>query len=169
VRTPCLPRPRPANSSFPPMIRPVTEQDLDELLPLLRGYCEFYETDPTDEALLELSRWLLEHPEDGIQVLARDDRGTAIGFSTIYWTWRTMYAARVAVLEDLFVAPDARGTGVADDLIRDAVDRAREHGARDLTWQTAKSNERAQGVYDRIGAERDDRWLDYSLAARRGA
>jgi GNAT superfamily N-acetyltransferase len=149
-------------------IEPVRESELDELLPLLRGYCVFYETDPTDEALLELSRWLLAHPEDGVQVLARDDDGAAIGFTTIYWTWRTMYARRIAVLEDLFVAPEGRGSGVAEALIEDARERARAHGARDLTWQTAKTNERAQTVYDRIGADRDDAWLDYSLDARSG-
>ena len=145
------------------VIRPVTEDDLDELAPLLRGYCEFYGTDPSDEALLELSRWLLDHPEDGVQVLARDDDGSAIGFTTIYWTWRTMHASRIAVLEDLFVAPEARGSGAAEALIRDALARAREHGARQLDWQTAKTNERAQTVYGRMGADPDDRWLDYSL------
>jgi GNAT superfamily N-acetyltransferase len=150
------------------LIQPVTEGDMDELLPLLRGYCTFYETDPADDALLELSRWLLAHPEDGVQVLARDDSGAAVGFSTVYWTWRTMYAARIAVLEDLFVAQEARGTGLAEALIEDARERARAHGARDLTWQTAKTNERAQAVYDRIGADRDDAWLDYSLDARSG-
>jgi GNAT superfamily N-acetyltransferase len=145
------------------VVRPVTEDELDELLPLLRGYCQFYETDPSDEALLELSRWLIEHPEDGVQVLARDDDGTAIGFTTIYWTWRTMHAARIAVLEDLFVASEARGSGAAEALIRDARARAHERGARQLDWQTAKTNERAQAVYGRMGAEPDDRWLDYSL------
>jgi GNAT superfamily N-acetyltransferase len=144
-------------------IQPVSDRDLEELLPLLRGYCEFYETAPSDDALLELSRWLLKHPEDGIQLLARDEGGTAIGFSTIYWTWRTMHAARIAVLEDVFVAPQARGGGVAGELIRDALDRARERGAFQLTWQTAKTNERAQSAYARIGAEADDGWLDYSL------
>jgi GNAT superfamily N-acetyltransferase len=146
-------------------IQPVTEGDLDALLPLVRGYCEFYGTNPSDMALLELSRWLLDHPEDGVQVLARDDGGAAIGFATVYWTWRTMHAARVAVLEDVFVAPEARGSGAAEALIGDALARARERGARDLTWQTAKTNARAQAVYARVGSEPDDRWLDYSLPA----
>jgi GNAT superfamily N-acetyltransferase len=149
-------------------IQAVTEPELEELLPLLRGYCEFYGTDPSDEALLDLSRWLLEHPEDGVQVLARDDDGTAIGFTTIYWTWRTMHASRIAVLEDLFVAPQARGSGAAEALIRDARTRAHEHGARQLDWQTAKTNERAQVVYGRVGADPDDRWLDYSLPVSDG-
>lgn len=146
-------------------IRAVTVDDLDELLPLLRGYCAFYGTDPSDKSLMELSRWLIEHPEEGVQVLARDERGAAVGFATIYWTWRTMRASRVAVLEDIFVAEQARGKGVATELIGDALARAREHGASELTWQTAKSNQRAQRVYDQLGATRDDTWLDYSLPA----
>ena len=148
-------------------IQPVSDHDLEELLPLVRGYCEFYGTAPSDEALLELSRWLLQHPEDGIQLIARDEGGTAIGFSTIYWTWRTMHAARIAVLEDVFVAPRARGGGVAGELIRDAQARAGERGAVQLTWQTAKTNERAQAAYARIGAEADEGWLDYSLPPSR--
>lgn len=144
-------------------IRPVTEGDLPQLLPLMRGYCEFYGTDPSDEALLELSRWLLDHPEDGVQTIARDEGGEAIGFATIYWTWRTMHAARIAVLEDVFVSSAARGGGVAGALIRDARDRARDHGAVQLDWQTAKTNERAQRAYAALGAEPDDRWLDYSV------
>jgi hypothetical protein len=33
----------------------------------------------------------------------------------------------------------------------------------DLVWQTASDNVRAQAVYERIGATREDRWLDYEL------
>ena len=150
------------------LIEPVTEGELPELLSLVRGYCEFYGTDPSDEALLELSRWLLEHPEDGVQLLARDDGGRAIGFATIYWTWRTMHAARIAVLEDVFVSPDARSGGVAGELIRDALARARDHRAVELTWETAKTNERAQRAYARIGAEPDNGWLSYSLSPSSG-
>lgn len=146
-----------------PAIAPVTAADLEELLPLVRGYCEFYGTDPSDDALRELSRWLLEHPEDGVQTIARDEDGRAIGFATVYWTWRTMHAARIAVLEDVFVSQQARGGGVARALIEDARARAREHGAVQLDWQTAKTNERAQRAYAALGAEPDDRWLDYSL------
>jgi GNAT superfamily N-acetyltransferase len=151
-----------------PAIRPVTAADLDEMLPLMRGYCEFYGTEPSDEALMELSRWLLDHPEDGVQTIARDDDGRAVGFATVYWTWRTMHAARIAVLEDVFVSPAARGGGVAGALIDDARDRAREHGAVQLDWQTAKTNERAQRAYAALGAEPDDRWLDYSVATEAG-
>jgi hypothetical protein len=41
-------------------INPVGVADLDELLPLMRGYCEFYETSPSDEALRSLARALID-------------------------------------------------------------------------------------------------------------
>jgi hypothetical protein len=41
----------------------VGEADLEELLPLMRGYCDFYEVAPSDEALLRMSRALIADPE----------------------------------------------------------------------------------------------------------
>jgi GNAT superfamily N-acetyltransferase len=152
------------------VIATVTEADLDELLPLMRGYCEFYEVAPSDEALLAMSRRLIADPElEGMQLIARDDGGTAVGFATIFWTWQTLSASRLGVMNDLFVAEGARGGGHADALIAECVARCRERGATDLAWQTARTNERAQAVYDRVGAARDDRWLDYSLTVEPGA
>jgi GNAT superfamily N-acetyltransferase len=151
------------------VIATVTEADLDELVPLMRGYCDFYEVAPSDEALLALARNLIEHPDDGVQLIARDDAGRAVGFATIYWTWQTLSASRLGVMNDLFVSEDARGGGYADALIAECAARCHEHGATELAWQTAYTNERAQKVYDRVGATRDERWLDYSLTVEPGA
>jgi GNAT superfamily N-acetyltransferase len=142
----------------------VDQADLPALLPLLRAYCDFYQVAPSDQALLELSRALLaDRQREGLQLLARDHAGRAVGFATVYWTWQTLAAARVGVLNDLFVAAEARGTGVAEGLIAACLERCREHGATRLVWQTASDNRRAQALYERIGATRDDRWLDYSM------
>jgi len=145
-------------------IKRVRESDLDALLPLMRGYCDFYEVAPTDEALLALSRALIADPErEGLQLIARGEDGEAVGFATIYWTWQTLDAGRLAVMNDLFVSEPARGSGLADALILACADEACRHGALSLGWQTAKDNNRAQKVYERVGAERSE-WLDYSLA-----
>ena len=147
------------------MISTVTEADLPELLPLLRGYCDFYEVDPSDEDLLAMSRALITDPErEGTQLIARDEDGRATGFATIFWTWTTLSASRLGVLNDLFVAEHARGTGTAEALIAACAERCRERGVRSLDWTTARDNHRAQRLYDRVGAERDERWVDYSLA-----
>jgi GNAT superfamily N-acetyltransferase len=146
------------------VIAQVTEADLPELLPLMRGYCDFYEVDPPDDALLAMSRTLIADPErEGVQLIARDEDGSAIGFATIFWSWSTLSAARLGVMNDLFVAEGARGGGIADELIAACAERCRERGATELAWQTAHTNGRARAVYERVGAMRDERWLDYSL------
>jgi GNAT superfamily N-acetyltransferase len=144
-------------------INAVTEADLADLLPLVRAYCDFYEVAPSDEALLTLARALIADPTgEGLQLLARDGEGRALGFATIYWGWSTLSAARIGTMEDLYVHPDARGTGLADKLIEACRVRCRERGAVAMGWQTAKENHRAQKVYERVGAERAE-WIDYSL------
>jgi RimJ/RimL family protein N-acetyltransferase len=137
--------------------------DLEDLLPLMRAYCDFYETSPSDDALLALSRSLLEDPQrEGLQLIARDSAGTAVGFTTIFWTWSTTRAARIAVMNDLFVSPASRGTGLAERLIAACMEQCADHGAQRLEWQTAPDNLRAQTVYDRIGASREQ-WIDFGI------
>ena len=146
-----------------PTITSVGEDDLGDLLPLVRAYCDFYEVAPSDEDLLALSRSLIADPErDGIQLIARGADGTALGFATIFWTWSTTTAARIAIMNDLFVAPAARGARLGEALIAACADRCRARGVTSLTWQTALDNTRAQALYDRIGARRSQ-WLDYDL------
>ncbi|MEN3313060.1 MAG: hypothetical protein V7645_2389 [Actinomycetota bacterium] len=141
----------------------VAEADLPDLLQLVRAYCDFYEVAPTDDALLAVSCALIADPDrEGVQLIARTYQTEAVGFATVYWTWDTLIAARAGIMHDLFVLPSARGTGVADRLIDACVDECRRHGAAKLGWQTARDNTRAQAVYQRVGATRDE-WVDYWL------
>jgi GNAT superfamily N-acetyltransferase len=143
-------------------IERVTETDLAELLPLMRAYCDFYEVAPSDDALLSLSRALIADPErEGVQLLARNE-GRAAGFATIFWSWATTSAERIGVMNDLFVAPEARGTGLAATLIEACRAECAARGAGKLTWQTAPDNAAAIKVYDRVGATREQ-WVDYWL------
>jgi GNAT superfamily N-acetyltransferase len=147
----------------PVHIAVVAEPDLADLLPLMRAYCEFYRVAPGDDALLGLARALVTDPEhEGFQLIARHEGGRAVGFATVYWSWSTLAAARTAIMNDLFVHPDARGTGLAEDLVEECRVRSARGGAVSMGWQTAKDNARAQRLYERIGASRSE-WVDYSL------
>jgi len=145
-------------------ITAVTAADLDDLAPLLRGYCDFYRVDPSDEALRALSVALLDNPDEGIQLIARDAGETPVGFATIYWTWQTLYAARVGVLNDLYVAPGTRGGGTGRALIERCLQLCRDRGVAKLVWETAPDNQVAQRLYDALGAEKSS-WLSYELDA----
>ena len=91
-------------------IKRVEAADLDELMPLMRAYCDFYEVSPPDVDLLALVTALIDDPErEGVQLLARDPGGRVAGFATLYWTWSTTKASRIGIMNDLFVAERARG------------------------------------------------------------
>ena len=142
-------------------IRPARVPEVEEMLPLIRAYCEFYETEPNDDGLRKMFETLISDPSQGAVFIARDAE-RAVGFATLDWKWSSLKAARIGYLEDLFVDPDARGAGIADALIQACADRCRELGLPAMEWLTAPDNHRAQKVYDRTGAE-SDTYVEYDL------
>jgi GNAT superfamily N-acetyltransferase len=142
-------------------IRPAREDEIDELLPLMRAYCDFYESSPSDQGVIAMARTLISDPSQGAVFIARED-GRAIGFATLDWKWSMLKGARIGYLEDLFVDPAARGRGTADALIQVCADRCRELGMPAMEWLTAPDNRRAQKVYDRTGAAAET-YLEYDL------
>src|SRR6476661_10421359 len=97
-------------------IRPAVEDELGELLPLIRAYCDFYESSPTDEGVTTMARTLITDPSQGTVFIARQE-GRAIGFATLDWKWSMLKGARIGYLEDLYVPHESRGRGIADALI----------------------------------------------------
>ena len=145
-----------SGSPPPHTISVAGEVDLTDLLELMRAYCDFYDTSPSDAALLGLSRTLLADPQrEGFQLIARDARSPAVGFATVVWSWDTTEASRIGIMNDLYVDPRARGTGLADRLIAESLARSAARGACRLEWQTENDNTRAQAVYDRVGGVRE--------------
>jgi ribosomal protein S18 acetylase RimI-like enzyme len=141
-------------------IRPARAGEVEELLPLMRAYCDFYASSPSDAGLREMARALISDPEQGALFVAR--RGEMIGFAAMGWKWSSTRGARIGVLEDLFVTPEARGQGFAEALIEACAGRCRERGAPVLEWYTAPDNDRAQAVYDRVGGTAET-WIQYEL------
>ena len=143
-------------------VRQVTTDDLADLLPLMRSYCTFYETDPADEDLRAMAAAFLEEGAAGTQLIARDGSGAALGHATVLWSWDTTLGRRLAVMEDLFVAEAARGQGVGAHLLEACRQLAAERGLEWLAWVTAPDNATAQRLYDGL-ADRAGTWLAYRL------
>jgi len=143
-------------------LRPATPDDLDQLAPLFDAYRRFYEQ-PGDVA--RASAFQHERLERGEStILVAEDAGQLLGFCQLYPTWCSVAAARIFVLYDLFVDPDARRGGIGRALMRAARAFGREAGAVRLDLTTARTNTRAQALYESEGWQRDDVFLTYSLA-----
>jgi len=148
-------------------IASVAERDLEDLLVLLRAYCDFYEVSPQRADLLALCRALLADAQlEGFQLIAREHDGEAVGFATVFWSWDTTVASRIGIMNDVYVAPGARGGGLGRALIQACVERCRARGAERLEWVTGRGNGRARALYDSIGAV-EEPWVSYSLPTAR--
>ena len=110
---------------------------------------------------------VIEHPDTaGVQLIARDDEDGAIGFATVYWSYSTLAARAIGVMNDLYVAEAARGRGLGAELIGACEVECAARGIELLEWETAPDNARAQSVYDRFGATRSE-WVSYTLPVSR--
>ena len=142
------------------MIEPVAGHNLDEILSLIKSYQEFYKAVPIAEATNKaFFSQFNEQNSAGCQFLYRKDDEVA-GFATVYFTFNSNVAAKVAILNDLYVIPAYRGQQVARQLIEHCREFARAHGAVRLQWVTAPDNLVAQKLYDSLDVKKSE-WAFY--------
>lgn len=145
-----------------PSVAPISAITFTEWFPLWFDYVQPHISDPT----LPLHRSTFERlnsPASPLQgVIASSDR--ALGFAHFYFHPSTWDVAEPCYLQDLYVAPSARGMGVSELLLNEVIARAREQGSPAVHWRVRESNLRAIAFYERI-AKRTDR-LCYSIPLR---
>ncbi|ALN92732.1 GNAT family N-acetyltransferase [Lysobacter gummosus] len=145
-----------------PTVRRASSADLDLLAPLFDRYRHFY-TQRFDEAVSRAFIGERLQRGDSVLLLAALDGSDGAGFTQLYPTFSSVRAARVWVLNDLFVEPQARRRGVAQALLDAAADFARTDGAARLELETNHDNLTAQALYDAAGWQRYDGTQRYHL------
>lgn len=143
-------------------IRAARHGDLEQLLPLLRGYCDFYDYTPRDEDMCAMALAVIEAPDDVAFLLVAEEEGELVGFALCQWKRSILWGGPLVVLDDLFVAESARERGHGTALLEAAAEFARGRGAAALNWLTAPDNHRAQRVYNKSGAHSEP-FLEYHL------
>jgi GNAT superfamily N-acetyltransferase len=141
----------------------VREEEFETLLPLIAAYQRFYEVDDIDADRNRcFFRRFVAPSEDGCLLAARDEGAVILGYACLYWHFSSLQATETVLMNDLYVAPEARGRGVGRALIEAAAGVARERGAAWLEWATAPDNHTAQRLYDSLTSEKST-WLEYEL------
>jgi GNAT superfamily N-acetyltransferase len=88
----------------------------------------------------------------GVVLVARDG-DFVVGMVNLLYTISTALGERVALLEDMIVSSEIRGSGVGSELLKRAIAVARANGCRRITLLTDRSNESAQRFYKKHGLE----------------
>lgn len=143
------------------MIEPVTNDNLNEILPLIRQYQKFYKVaDISDSKNKKFFSQFGENNPSGCQFLYRQNT-SVLGFATVYFTYTSTIAAKVAILNDLFTVSESRGRGIGRKLIEHCRSYAATNGAARLQWFTAPDNSPAQSLYESMETSKST-WLLYT-------
>lgn len=139
--------------------------DLEAVTALFDDYRQFY-GQPSDRAGAEAFLRERARRRESAVLLARDGDGRALGFAQNYPSFSSHSMAPIWVLNDLFVAPQARRLGVARALLKAVADAARRAGAVRLTLCTQVENTRAQALYESMQWKRDTAFFTYHIPLR---
>jgi GNAT superfamily N-acetyltransferase len=139
-------------------IRDLSPGDREAWRRLFRAYGVFYETDLADEVLDHVWSALLGGALRGF--VAEQD-GEVVGCAHVRTHVATFSGGEDWYLEDLFVDPAVRATGIGTAILEHLVKIANWEGGGTLRWVTAESNATAQRVYDRLATRTT--WVTYEV------
>jgi len=132
-------------------IRPLQQSDFDEWSTLWRGYLEFYETVLGDDIYYTTFARLIDPERAQQNAFVSEVDGRVIGLVHYIFHAHNWRAEDVTYLQDLYVDPSVRGTGVGRKLIEAVYQAADQNGTPNVYWMTQNFNETARELYDRIG------------------
>lgn len=143
-------------------IRVATLQDLEQIAPLFDAYRQFY-GQQADACLARDFMQARLREGSSLVLLAAPAGGAAVAFTQLYPLFDSVGAIPSYILYDLFVAPGARRSGVARQLMQAAQREAARRGAGRLELQTARDNLPAQRLYEGLGWVRDNDFYVYAI------
>lgn len=132
------------------IVRPLLESDHDAWHRLWDGYCDFYEVDmPAEITAKSWERLINNDVPDFLGLVAERD-GEIIGIANYILHGTTWAIAPRCYLNDLFVDPEARGSGAGKAIIQHLQQMAAENGWDKIHWLTQESNATARRLYDQF-------------------
>ena len=138
----------------------------DDTATILRFITELaiYEREPdavvATESMLE-DALFGESPR--VFALICEQGGEAVGFALYFYNFSTWLGRHGIYLEDLYVTPEARGSGAGKALLQSVAAIAVEQGCGRYEWSVLRWNKPSIDFYEAFGAEAMDEWVGYRL------
>jgi len=146
-----------------PSIRPATPADLPLIAELIRALADYEQL--ADEVRFDEARLAtaLVGPRPYAEVIIGEVDGVAQGFALFFHVFSTFEGRPGVYLEDLFVRPGARDSGVGRALLAELARIAVERDCARLEWSVLDWNEPAIGFYTSLGAKPMDEWTVFRV------
>lgn len=139
-------------------IREAKRDDLPLIYALIEEIAEYEKLSHAVDATPEMIETALFGPKPAAFCDIGELDGTAVGFALWFHNFSTFRGRRGIYLEDLFVRPSARGSGVGKALLANLAKRCVAQGLARLEWSVLDWNTPAIDFYKARGAELMDEW-----------
>jgi GNAT superfamily N-acetyltransferase len=139
-------------------LRPARPADVPTVLRLIRGLAEYermlHEVTATEGELHDA----LFGPLPRAHAVLADVDGEPVGLALFYYTFNTFKLQPNIFLEDLFVVPTHRGSGIGLALMRHLAQRAVAENCGRIEWRVLNWNQPSIDFYHRLGAQPIQLW-----------
>ena len=100
------------------------------------------------------------------KVIMAELNGTAVGYALYFHNFSTFTGRPGIYLEDLYVTPSARGSGVGRALLKQLAQIAVQQDCGRFEWSVLDWNEPAIKFYESVGAKAQNEWVIYRLTGQ---
>ena len=139
-------------------IRAASPADVPVILRFVRELAAYErEPDAVEATEATLGEALFGEAPAAEAAIAEAD-GEAVGFAVFFHNFSTWTARRTLYLEDLYVSPEARGSGAGTALLAHLAGLALDRGCARFEWSVLDWNEPAIAFYRKLGAVAMDEW-----------
>ncbi|HZY64319.1 MAG TPA: GNAT family N-acetyltransferase [Rubrobacteraceae bacterium] len=145
-------------------IRPATEEDVPLLLRFIKELAEYENLSHEVSATAEVLKESLFGGRRVAEALLAYSGGEPAGFALVFHNFSTFLGRSGIYLEDLYVRPEFRGSGIGRALLARLAKLAKERGCGRLEWWVLDWNEPSIGFYKSLGAVAMDDWTVYRVA-----
>ena len=145
------------------MIRPARPQDVPQIHRLIRELAEYEKSLDQVTGTEEDLRGALFAGQPAVFAHVAEHSGTVAGFALWFLNFSTWTGRHGIYLEDLYVMPGQRGTGLGRALLAELAGICVQNGYDRLQWWVLDWNSAARGFYESLGAEAMDEWTVHRL------
>ena len=145
-------------------VRPAVAADVPAIVALIHALAEYEKAAPGAVAITDdLLRDALFGPHPAVEGIVAEAGAVIAGYALFFHNFSSWRGRRGLYLEDLFVRPEFRGTGLGKSLMTEVTRIARERGCARVEWIVVDWNAPAVGFYKALGAVPEDGWTLYRL------
>ncbi len=144
-------------------IRPATPADVATILDLIRELAAYEREPDAVKATVESLYGTLFGPTPSAEAIVAEADGAVVGMALFFTNYSTWSGKNGIYLEDLYVRPEARGTGLGKALLQRLAAMAVARGCARVEWSVLDWNAPAIAFYRALGAVPKDEWTVYRL------